>query len=69
MFVRMLTSISGHADPRYKLEDFSFRPGDTPNLHKTLAKAWIDSGIAESAKGPDVEPVEAEASEPNQETV
>lgn len=59
--VRMLVSIVGHADPRYKLEDFSFRPGDTPNLHKKLAEAWIAGGLAEPMKAAGPEGAEQES--------
>jgi molybdopterin-guanine dinucleotide biosynthesis protein A len=59
----MLVSISGHAQPVYKISDFSFAPGDTPNLHKDLAKAWIASGVAEPYKAAAAEQDDA-ATEP-----
>jgi len=50
MRVRMLTSIAGNANPLYGLGEFSFAPGDTPDLHKDLAKAWIACGHAEKLR-------------------
>jgi hypothetical protein len=47
MIVRMLVSVAGGADSAYDLPEFSFSPGDTPELHDDLAAAWIDSGRAE----------------------
>lgn len=47
MRVRMLISVAGNAAPLYDLPDFAFKPGDTPELNKDLAKAWIAAGHAE----------------------
>lgn len=53
MRVRMLISIAGNAEPNYGLPEFSFAPGDTPDLHKDLAKAWIAAGHAEKFRKSD----------------
>ena len=52
MKVTIVQSIAGHADPRYELEDFSFRPGETVDLNDELAEAWLASGIAAEYKEP-----------------
>jgi hypothetical protein len=40
--------VAGLAEPRYGLDDFSFRPGEIVDLDNALAEAWIASGIATS---------------------
>ena len=56
MKVKILTSIAGHADPRYDLRDFSFRPGEEADVHDELAAAWIESGVAVALPRPIVAP-------------
>ncbi len=50
MKVRILISIAGNAEPMYDLPDFSFAPGETLDLHDTLAQHWINAGHAESVQ-------------------
>jgi len=50
MKIKMLTSISGHADPENGMErDFSFVSGETVEVPDGLASKWIGSKLAESA--------------------
>lgn len=56
MEVKILTSIAGHAEPKYDLHhSFSFVAGETATLHPDLAAAWIASGIAEALPKPEPE--------------
>lgn len=59
MFVKIQTSIAGHADPRYELDDFSFRPGEEVEVHDDLAAAWIESGVAAPIADPSAKPSRA----------
>jgi hypothetical protein len=46
MKIKMIQSIAGHADPRYEIADFAFRPGEEVDVFDSLAEAWIASGVA-----------------------
>ena len=50
MKIKMKTSIAGHGDGKAHKTDFSYQPGDTPDLPDELAKAWIASGKADEVK-------------------
>lgn len=50
MKIKMLQSIAGHAEPRYRLADFGFAPGAVLEIHDELAKAWIAGKIALAAE-------------------
>jgi hypothetical protein len=46
--IKFLQSIAGRADERYDLpREWSFAPGETAIINKTLALLWIESGVAE----------------------
>lgn len=62
MRVQIIQSIAGHADPRYNLPDFGFRPGEVTEIHDTLAGHWIASGVAEAAPAAAKTPKPAKAS-------
>ena len=47
MKVRMLVSIAGHAEPKYGLPEFAFKPGEVVELNDTLAEAWVTAEIAQ----------------------
>jgi hypothetical protein len=50
MKVKMLVSIAGHAEPKYGLPEFAFKPGEVVELTDTLAKAWIAGWLAEAVE-------------------
>jgi hypothetical protein len=52
MKVKIVQSIAGHADPRYELKDFGFRPGEVVDVDDELASAWLVQGIAEAYQEP-----------------
>lgn len=56
MKVRFLQAIAGHADERYGLDDFTFRPGEEQEIDDTLAASWIESGVAEAAESEEPKP-------------
>jgi hypothetical protein len=49
MKIKILQSIAGHTEPRYRLADFSFSPGAVVEVPDALAKAWIASKVAIAA--------------------
>jgi hypothetical protein len=60
-------SIAGHADERYGLGDFSFRPAQRVDIDDDLAAAWFASGVAVSKEDIDAQeppPPEPEVPEP-----
>ena len=52
MQIKIVQSIAGHADPRYELEDFGYRPGEVVDVDDELAASWIDAGIAAGLEEP-----------------
>jgi len=48
--VKMLTGISGLANPAYDLPEHSYAPEEVVWLHPKLADAWIAGGIAQAVR-------------------
>ena len=46
MKIKIIQSIAGHAEPRYRLRDFSFPPGAVVDVVPFLAQAWLASKTA-----------------------
>ncbi len=53
MKIKMLQSIAGGPEPRYRLADFAFAPGTVIEVDDELARAWIGADIALAGKKSD----------------